>query len=124
MSRSARPADQPPALDEAIHHPTRLTLMSFLAGCLEAEFSAVRDYCQVSDPSVSRIATALDEAGYIKIRKGAVGRRPRTWLALTSAGRTALARHLAALQAMADAAQEAGAVQEARIAARDGDGDG
>ncbi|MBL1096417.1 transcriptional regulator [Streptomyces coffeae] len=84
-------------------------MMAFLAGCAEAEFAAVRDYCQVSDASVSRIATALDEAGYLRIRKGAVGRRPRTWLSLTPAGRTALTRHLAALQAIADAARTAGA---------------
>lgn len=99
----------PPELDEVIHHPTRLTMMAFLAGCAEAEFAAVREYCQVSDPSVSRIATALEEAGYLKIRKGAVGRRPRTWLSLTAAGRTALKRHLAALQAIVDAAEAAGA---------------
>jgi DNA-binding MarR family transcriptional regulator len=98
-----------PALDQVIHHPTRLTMMAFLAGCAEAEFAAVREYCQVSDASVSRIATALEEAGYVKIRKGAVGRRPRTWLSLTSAGRTALQRHLAALQAIVDAARAAGA---------------
>ncbi|MFJ5531293.1 winged helix-turn-helix domain-containing protein [Streptomyces sp. NPDC093261] len=98
-----------PALDQVIHHPTRLTMMAFLAGCAEAEFAAVREYCQVSDASVSRIATVLEEAGYVKVRKGAVGRRPRTWLSLTSAGRTALKRHLAALQAIVDAAQAAGA---------------
>ncbi|MFF4307374.1 transcriptional regulator [Streptomyces sp. NPDC001601] len=98
-----------PALDQAIHHPTRLTMMAFLAGCAEAEFAAVREYCHVSDASVSRIATALEEAGYIKIRKGAVGRRPRTWLSLTSVGRMTLKRHLAALQAIVDAAQAAGA---------------
>jgi DNA-binding MarR family transcriptional regulator len=105
----AAPAAAAPALDEAIHHPTRLTLMGFLAGCAEAEFSAVREYCGVSDASVSRIATALEEAGYVKIRKGYVGRRPRTWLSLTRAGRTALTRHLAALQAIVDAARNAGA---------------
>ncbi len=102
----------PPGLDEVIHHPTRLTLVAFLAGCAEAEFSAVRDYCQISDASVSRIATVLDEAGYVKIRKGHVGRRPRTWLSLTPAGRTALNRHLAALQAIVNAAQEAGAAAD------------
>lgn len=99
----------PPELDPVIHHPTRLAMTAFLAGCAEAEFAAVREYCQVSDASVSRIATALEEAGYVKIRKGAVGRRPRTWLSLTSAGRTALRRHLAALQAIAEAARAAGA---------------
>ena len=95
-------------LDQAIHHPTRLTLVAFLAGCIEAEFSAVRDYCGISEPSVSRIVAALEACGYVKVRKGYVGRRPRTWLRLTRAGRVALSAHLDALQAIAQAAQAAG----------------
>jgi DNA-binding MarR family transcriptional regulator len=96
-------------LDDVIHHPTRLTVMAFLAGCAEAEFAAVRDYSHISDASVSRIATALEAAGYIKVRKGYAGKRPRTWLSLTRTGRQALTRHLTALQTIVDAAQEAGA---------------
>jgi hypothetical protein len=44
----------------------------------------------------------LEEADYPAIRKGAVGRRPRTWLSLTSTGRATFARHMAALTAIAD----------------------
>lgn len=105
-------SQEPVALDEAIHHPTRLTLMAFLSGCAEAEFAAVRDYSQISDASVSRITSALEAAGYLKVRKGYVGKRPRTWLSLTPMGRTALARHLATLQTIANTAQEAGARAE------------
>ncbi|MFB8182016.1 transcriptional regulator [Streptomyces sp. NPDC055966] len=68
----------------------------------------LRDYSQISDASVSRITSALEAAGYLKVRKGYIGKRPRTWLSLTPMGRTALARHLAALQTIADTAQEAG----------------
>nr|WBO78601.1 transcriptional regulator [Streptomyces sp. SBE_14.2] len=99
----------PQGLDEAIHHPTRLQFMAFLSGCAEAEFAAVRDYCAVSDASVSRIAQALESAGYVRIRKGYIGKRPRTWLSLTTQGRTALTAHMAALQSLAEAAQQAGA---------------
>lgn len=98
-----------PALDEVIHHPTRLTIMAFLSGCAEAEFAAVRDYARVSDASVSRITAALEEAGYVRARKGYVGKRPRTWLALTAEGRAALAAHLAALQELAASARDAAA---------------
>ncbi|HEY6739875.1 MAG TPA: transcriptional regulator [Actinopolymorphaceae bacterium] len=98
-----------PRLDEVIHHPTRLTVMAFLSGCLEAEFDAVRDYADISDASVSRIVSALQDAGYVKVRKDHVGKRPRTWLWLTPAGRKALTDHLAALQAMAENARRASA---------------
>jgi DNA-binding MarR family transcriptional regulator len=83
--------------------------MAFLSGCIEAEFSVVRDYAQVSDSVLSKTATALETAGYLKVKKGYVGKRPRTWLAATRAGRKALAAHLAALQQLAAAAEAAGA---------------
>ncbi|MFD7669585.1 winged helix-turn-helix domain-containing protein [Streptomyces anulatus] len=99
--------DEAPALDGVIHHPTRLTLVAFLSACDEAEFAAVRDGCRVSDSVLSKNASALEAAGYLRVRKGHVGKRPRTWLSLTPAGRQALARHLAALQDLVDAARGA-----------------
>ncbi|WNI26367.1 transcriptional regulator [Streptomyces sp. ITFR-16] len=98
-----------PALDEAIHHPSRLAVSAFLSACAEADFATVRDRCGLSDSALSKIATALEAAGYVQIRKGHVGRRPRTWLSLTPAGRDALDRHVAALQQIAEAARGAGA---------------
>ncbi|MPY33631.1 transcriptional regulator [Streptomyces adustus] len=99
----------PPALDKEIHHPTRLTVAAFLSGCAEAEFSAVRDYCGVTDSVLSKTIAALEKAGYVSVRKGYFGKRPRTWVALTPTGRTALAGHLAALETLAAAARRAGA---------------
>ncbi|WP_406244285.1 winged helix-turn-helix domain-containing protein [Streptomyces anulatus] len=113
-ARDERPAqsgraapDEAPALDGVIHHPTRLTLVAFLSACDEAEFAAVRDGCRVSDSVLSKNASALEAAGYLHVRKGHVGKRPRTWLSLTPAGRQALTRHLAALQDLVDAARGA-----------------
>jgi hypothetical protein len=37
----------------------------------------------------------------VKVDKGYVGKRPRTWLSLTPAGRQAMTRHLEALRAIA-----------------------
>ncbi|EFG65623.1 transcriptional regulator [Streptomyces sp. SPB074] len=101
----------PDGLDPHLQHPTRLTVAAFLSGCAEAEFGAVRDYAGLSDASVSRIATALAAAGYVRVRKGYAGRRPRTWLALTAGGRRALQAHLDGLGALARAARRAGAVR-------------
>ncbi|MEV3894017.1 winged helix-turn-helix domain-containing protein [Streptomyces anulatus] len=113
-ARDERPAqsgraapDEAPALDGVIHHPTRLTLVAFLSACDEAEFAAVRDGCRVSDSVLSKNASALEAAGYLHVRKGHVGKRPRTWLSLTPAGRQALDRHLAALQDLVDVARGA-----------------
>lgn len=96
-----------PALDAALHNPTRLAVAAFLSACAEAEFAVVRDHCQVSDSVLSKAASALEAAGYVEISKGYVGKRPRTWLALTAAGQEAMARHVAALQEIVAAARNA-----------------
>lgn len=88
-------------LDGVIHSPIRFSIVAALASVDEAEFSTVRDAVEISDSVLSRQVSALDEAGYVKVKKGYVGKRPRTWLALTAAGRRAYASHLAALRALA-----------------------
>jgi DNA-binding MarR family transcriptional regulator len=91
-------------LDPVIHAPTRLSIMALLAGVTEAEFSTVRDSAGISDSVLSKQASALEAAGYVKIRKGYVGKRPRTWLSLTTAGRGAFNAHVAALQRIVEQA--------------------
>ncbi len=98
-----------PRLDATIQHPTRLALVAFLSSCAEADFKAVRASLQMSDSALSQTMTALGDKGYLKIRKGHVGRRPRTWLALTPDGRQRLNSHLAALQQIVDNAKQLGA---------------
>lgn len=87
-----------PRLDPLIHAPVRLSIMALLAGVREAEFSTVRDSVGISDSVLSKQASALEAAFYVKVRKGYVGKRPRTWLSLTPAGRDAFDAHVAALQ--------------------------
>ncbi|MEU8385674.1 transcriptional regulator [Streptosporangium sp. NPDC048865] len=89
-----------PRLDPAIHAPTRLQIVSLLAAAEEAEFAFVRDSLEISDSVLSKHASALETAGYVKIRKGHVGKRPRTWFSLTREGRAAYTAHVTALQAI------------------------
>ncbi|MFJ4842519.1 transcriptional regulator [Streptomyces sp. NPDC088746] len=95
-------------LDEAFRSSTRLRIAAFLSGCDEAEFRAVQEYCALTAPTLSKHAAALEGAGYVEVRKGHVGKTPRTWLALTEQGRAALAGHLAELQLIADTAARHG----------------
>ncbi|MGY5031223.1 transcriptional regulator [Streptomyces sp. 900116325] len=91
-------------LDDAFRTANRLRISAFLSGCDEAEFRAVQEYCDLSPSNLSKNVAALEELGYVKVRKGHVGKTPRTWLVLTEDGRQALAGHLAALQHIADTA--------------------
>lgn len=88
-------------LDEVIHAPVRFSIVAALAKVDQAEFSAVRDAVQVSDSVLSKQVALLEQAGYVIVKKGYVGKRPRTWLSLSTAGDAALRRHLAALRAIA-----------------------
>ncbi|MBG0825590.1 transcriptional regulator [Planomonospora sp. ID91781] len=88
------------ALDPVIHAPARLQIVALLAAADEAEFGFVRDQVGVSDSVLSKHASALEGAGYVEIRKGYIGKRPRTWLKLSPQGRRAYTLHVAALQAI------------------------
>lgn len=87
---------------DALTHPVRFSLVAALNATESVEFGTVRDQLQISDSVLSRQAAQLEELGIVAIRKGYVGKRPRTWLSLTPQGREQWARHLAALQAIAD----------------------
>ncbi len=89
------------ALDPVIHAPARLQVAALLAAVDDAEFATVRDAVGVSDSVLSKHLSALAEAGYVKLRKAALGGRQRTWISLTRAGRAALSAHVRALQAIA-----------------------
>jgi DNA-binding MarR family transcriptional regulator len=93
-------------LDGLIHAPVRFSIMAALVAADKAEFSFVRDTVEVSDSVLSRQVSTLEAAGYLKVTKGYVGKRPRTWLSLTRDGRAAFTTHVGALQAIAAAAGE------------------
>jgi DNA-binding transcriptional ArsR family regulator len=87
-----------PKFDELIHAPTRLSIVSLLAATEWADFKFIRDSIRLSDSALSKQLTTLGDAGYVEIRKGFVGKRPRTSARLTSVGRAAFDQHVVALQ--------------------------
>ncbi|PYC73916.1 MarR family transcriptional regulator [Micromonospora arborensis] len=87
-----------PRFDELIHAPTRLSLVSLLAATEWAEFRYLREQLGLSDSALSKQLTTLEQVGYVEIRKSFVGKRPRTSVTLSRAGRAAFDGHVAALQ--------------------------
>lgn len=81
-------------LDETIHTPVRLSIVAALAEAESMDFGYLRDLIEVSDSLLSKHLGVLEGAGYVEVRKGYHGRRPRTWLALTASGRDAFDRYL------------------------------
>jgi DNA-binding MarR family transcriptional regulator len=87
-------------LDERIHTPVRFSLMVALAATGEAEFKALRETLEVSESLLSQHTRVLEDAGYVHVRKGFIGKRPRTWLSVTDEGRQACTAHCDALRAI------------------------
>ena len=85
-------------LDDLVHQPVRFSMLAALAQADELEFRFLRDTLELSDSVLSRQASTLEQAGYIAIRKGHVGKWPRTWLKLTPEGRIAFNDHLDTLR--------------------------
>jgi DNA-binding transcriptional ArsR family regulator len=86
--------------DELIHAPTRLAIVSLLAASEWTSFQFIRDTVGLSDSALSKQLATLEQAGYVEIGRGFVGKRPRTSARLTPAGRIAFEQHVAALQEM------------------------
>lgn len=55
----------------------------------------------MSDSVSSKQVSTVESAGYVKVKKGYVGKRPRTWLSLTAGGCEAFEHHLVALREIA-----------------------
>jgi DNA-binding MarR family transcriptional regulator len=85
-------------LDPLIHQPARLSIMAALVATNEVEFATMRNTIAISDSLLSRYMSQLEEAGYISVRKGFIGKRSRTWLSVTPAGRKAFTGHVEALR--------------------------
>ncbi|MDQ7029673.1 MAG: transcriptional regulator [Ardenticatenia bacterium] len=87
--------------NEIIHQPVRLRIMAALHALPEdaqLDFKALRDMLDVTDGNLATHLRKLEDAGYIAVKKTFVGRRPRTYIALTPKGRQAFVGHVQALR--------------------------
>lgn len=90
-------------LDPIIHAPNRLQICAMLAASAELDFKLLKEQLDVSDSVLSKQLKTLEEADYIKTVKRTHNGRPRTWVSLTTQGRTSFEGHVIALKAIIDA---------------------
>lgn len=91
-----------PKLDLLIHAPNRLQICVLLTSSAEMEFKVLKEHLEVSDSVLSKHLKALEGAGYISHKKRKYMGRPRTWLSLTSKGKSAFKAHIRALKEIVD----------------------
>jgi DNA-binding MarR family transcriptional regulator len=101
------------AFDELIHAPLRLQICAMLSPVRWLPFSDMRDSLGISDSVLSKHLSALAGAGYVDVSRIRADSRSWRQVTLTKPGRTALRGHLAALRAIAAAAEPAVAEEPA-----------
>jgi DNA-binding MarR family transcriptional regulator len=90
-------------LDGIIHQPARLQIMASLVALAPGEqvdFVYLRGLLRLSDGNLGAHLAKLEEAGYVKMEKTFVAKKPRTFLAATEKGREAFGEHVKALKAI------------------------
>lgn len=89
-------------LTDSLTHPVRFSIMAALAQVEEIDFKTLRDHLQLSDSVLSKQVAMLEGAGFVRIRKGFIGKRPRTWLTMNKRGESAWKTHLQALRSITE----------------------
>ena len=92
---TAHPAS---ALNDVVHQRVRLGILAIAKEARQVEFSYLRTNLELSAGNLSQHLAVLENAGLISIEKGYAGKRARTWITLTNAGRAALAEEITQLK--------------------------
>ena len=95
-------------LDDTVHQRVRLGILTIAHEARRVEFSYLRSNLELSAGNLSQHLGVLENAGLVTIEKGYAGKRARTWVTLTKAGRTALAEEIANLKLLISQVEQPG----------------
>jgi len=86
-------------VDRVVHEPSRLRILMHLYSAEKADFVFLLNATGLTWGNLSSHVSKLEEAGYVGIEKGFVGKKPRTMVQLTEAGRQAVDSYRQKMQA-------------------------
>ena len=92
------PKSDKPKFDELILSKTRLGIISALISGDKLEFTYLRNALKLSDGNLSVQIRKLEEAGYIKVDKIFIERKPKTFCKITAKGRKAIQKLITSLE--------------------------
>ncbi|MEO8569717.1 MAG: transcriptional regulator [Ginsengibacter sp.] len=87
-------------LNKIFDSRVRLGIMSTLMVNDAINFNDLKQLIDVTDGNLASHIKSLEDAGYIKVNKGFIGRKTNTTYAVTKAGQKAFQQHLDALEKM------------------------
>ncbi len=88
----------PDSLDKTIHVRARLGIVASLAARGQMQFCELKETLEMTDGNLSVHARVLENAGYLKVEKRFVSRKPCTSMSLTRKGRDAFRKYLEQLE--------------------------
>lgn len=80
--------------DPVLGHKVRSGALAFLSDRGAADFTELAGALEVANNTLSSHLQRLEAAGHVELRRGFLGRRPRTTVVMTRSGREAWAIHL------------------------------
>lgn len=87
-------------INDVIHGRVRLSIMAYLSGAGEADFTLLRAKVGVTDGNLSVHMHKLEEAGYLDVKKIQAGARPQTLCRLTAKGREAWIAYIGQMESL------------------------
>lgn len=87
--------------DPIIHQPARLKIMAALRALPpreQLEFMRLKAIAGMTDGNLGAHIVTLEQAGYVEVEKDFLGKKPRTRVRLTKAGRRAFEEYTAFLR--------------------------
>ncbi len=89
-------------IDQVIHAPARLMILALLYVVENLDYVFLKNQTGLSWGNLSTHLTKLDNAGYVTIEKGYLGKKPHTKIQLTREGRRAFKSYKSNLQQVLD----------------------
>ena len=93
--------DEPSVLNEMIHQPTRLRIMTILIFQPEGDrlaYGFVQETLGLTGGNLTTHLRKLEDADYVVTTKEFIDSKPRTWVEATPTGRRAFAEYLSNLE--------------------------
>ena len=106
MTKKANNENLQVEIDKLIHEPARLKIIAQLYVVESADFLFLMRQTGLSQGNVSGHLSKLEDAAYVEIKKGYIGKRPQTIISLSKKGRESFKKYIENMRELFDGMDE------------------